>query len=80
MVQMVAAGEGCTVLPYSAVHAALVAGQVCAAPVADLRITWAIAHSRERTLSRPGASCRACCARWRTRPSSAATGSALRLP
>lgn len=54
MVQMVAAGEGCTVLPYSAVHAALVAGQVCAAPVADLRITWAIAHSRERTLSRAG--------------------------
>lgn len=54
MLQMVAAGEGRTVLPYSAVHTALVAGQVCAAPVQGLRIGWTIAHSRERTLSRAG--------------------------
>ena len=55
MLQMVAAGQGWTVLPYSAVHAALLAAQVCAAPVEGLRIAWTIAQSRERTLSRAGA-------------------------
>ena len=54
MLQMVSAGDGYTVLPYCALHEALAAGRVSAAPVADLRMTWAIAHSRERTLSRAG--------------------------
>lgn len=54
MLQMVTAGEGYTVLPYSALHEALAAGRVSAAPVADLRMSWAIAYSRERTLSRAG--------------------------
>ena len=54
MLQMVAAGEGYTVLPYCAVHEALIGGRVSVAPVADLRMTWTIAHSRERTLSRAG--------------------------
>jgi LysR family transcriptional regulator, nitrogen assimilation regulatory protein len=54
MLQLVAGGVGWTVLPYSAVHAALTAGTVCAAPVQGLRIGWTVAHSRERTLSRAG--------------------------
>lgn len=54
MLQMVTAGEGYTVLPYSALHESLAAGRVSAAPVADLRMSWAIAYSRERTLSRAG--------------------------
>lgn len=54
MLQVVAAGQGWTVLPYSAVHAALTAATVCAAPVQGLRIGWTLAHSRERTLSRAG--------------------------
>lgn len=54
MLQLVAAGQGWTVLPYSAVHAALTAATVCAAPVQGLRIGWTLAHSRERTLSRAG--------------------------
>lgn len=54
MLQMVTAGEGYTVLPYSALHETLAAGRVSAAPVADLRISWAIAYARERTLSRAG--------------------------
>ncbi|MEO7404936.1 MAG: LysR substrate-binding domain-containing protein [Burkholderiales bacterium] len=55
MVSMAAAGEGFTVLPYCAIHAAVRAKRVSAAPVDGLRVTWSLAYSHERRLSRAGA-------------------------
>lgn len=54
MLDVVAAGDGFTVLPYCAAHAGLQAGRLSAAPVAGLKVTWEIAYSKERSLSRSG--------------------------
>lgn len=54
MLDVVAAGDGFTVLPYCAAHAGLQAGRLSAAPVAGLKVTWEIAYSKERALSRAG--------------------------
>ncbi len=54
MLDVVAAGDGFTVLPYCAAHAGLAAGRCSAAPVAGLSVTWEIAYSKDRALSRAG--------------------------
>ncbi|CAM3941297.1 LysR family transcriptional regulator [Bordetella muralis] len=51
MLDLVAEGLGCAVLPYCAVHDLLRAKQISAAPVKGLTISWIVAYSRERTLS-----------------------------
>jgi LysR family nitrogen assimilation transcriptional regulator len=48
MIDLIRQGVGYTVLPYGAVHDALMAGYISVCPIRDLRIGWVIAVSRER--------------------------------
>lgn len=54
MVDLVAQGIGCSVLPYCAADAGLQDGRLCAAPVEGLRVAWTVIYSRERGLSPTG--------------------------
>jgi LysR family nitrogen assimilation transcriptional regulator len=54
MVDLVAQGIGCSVLPYCAADAGLRDGRLCAAPVEGLRVAWTVIYSRERGLSPAG--------------------------
>lgn len=49
MLDLVSAGLGYTVLPYSGVTDAVTSGAVCAAPIRGLRIAWVVAQSRDRS-------------------------------
>lgn len=51
MVDLVAQGVGCSVLPYCAADSGVRQGRLSAAPVEGLRVDWAMIHSRERGLS-----------------------------
>ncbi len=51
MIDLVRGGLGYTILPYCAVHEHLRAGSISAAPIAGLRISWILAHSKERPLT-----------------------------
>jgi LysR family nitrogen assimilation transcriptional regulator len=55
MVDLVAQGVGCTVLPYCAADSGLRQGRLSAAPIDGLRVAWTLIHSRERGLSPTGA-------------------------
>jgi len=54
MVDLVAQGIGCSVLPYCAADAGVRDGRLCAAPVEGLRVAWTVIYSRERGLSPAG--------------------------
>jgi LysR family nitrogen assimilation transcriptional regulator len=54
MVDLVAKGIGCSVLPYCAADAGLRDGRLSAAPVEGLRVSWTVIYSRERGLSPAG--------------------------
>jgi LysR family nitrogen assimilation transcriptional regulator len=54
MVDLVAQGIGCSVLPYCAADAGLREGRLSAAPVEGLRVSWTVIYSRERGLSPAG--------------------------
>lgn len=51
MLDVVACGHSCTVLPYSAISDPLRAGRVCAAPLEKERIRWVIARPTQRHIS-----------------------------
>ena len=47
---LVAAGVGCSVLPYSAIAEGVAAGRLTAVPIEGLTVTWTLVHSKERSL------------------------------
>ncbi len=51
MLDLVAAGVGCTVLPYCAVAERLESAALSAAPIRNLKVSWTMIHARERGLS-----------------------------
>jgi LysR family transcriptional regulator, nitrogen assimilation regulatory protein len=51
MLDLVRRGVGYTVLPYCAIHEPFLGGQVSAAPIRGLRVSWAIVTSKERAMS-----------------------------
>jgi LysR family nitrogen assimilation transcriptional regulator len=51
MVDLVAEGVGCSVLPYCAADAGMRDGRLTAAPVEGLHVAWTVIYSRERGLS-----------------------------
>jgi LysR family nitrogen assimilation transcriptional regulator len=55
MIDLVAQGVGCSVLPYCAADAGLRQGRLSAAPIEGLRVSWTMIYSRERGLSPSGA-------------------------
>jgi LysR family nitrogen assimilation transcriptional regulator len=59
MVDLVAQGVGCSVLPYCAADSGLRHGRLSAAPIAGLRVAWTMIYSRERGLSPAGVLVRA---------------------
>jgi LysR family nitrogen assimilation transcriptional regulator len=54
MVDLVAEGVGCSVLPYCAADSGLRQGRLSAAPIEGLRVAWTLIYSRERGLSPVG--------------------------
>jgi LysR family nitrogen assimilation transcriptional regulator len=55
MIDLVAQGIGCSVLPYCAADSGLRHGRLSAAPIEGLRVAWTVIYSRERGLSPTGA-------------------------
>ena len=53
MLDLVEEGAGVTVLPYCAVQGQLRTRKLSVTPVESLSVTWALAASPRRTLSRP---------------------------
>jgi DNA-binding transcriptional LysR family regulator len=51
---LAAQGRGYTVLPYSAIDGTLRAGQLTAAPVAGLSVTWTLIAVRDRSQTLAG--------------------------
>ena len=54
MIDLVARGIGCSVLPYCAADSGLREGRLSAAPIDGLRVAWTVIYSRERGLSPAG--------------------------
>ncbi len=54
MVDLVAQGIGCSVLPYCAADSGLRQGRLSAAPIEGLHVAWTMIYSRERGLSPVG--------------------------
>ncbi len=54
MIDLVALGIGCSVLPYCAADSGLRQGRLSAAPIEGLRVAWTVIYSRERGLSPTG--------------------------
>jgi LysR family transcriptional regulator, nitrogen assimilation regulatory protein len=54
LIDLVRSGIGYTLLPYSAIHELIAAGQVSATKVRDLAYNWVIATAKEKQLSTVG--------------------------